>query len=109
MDYAILCIAGMISGWYLNQYVMLLRVKKLVATLKTLQTEEDKLVDQVEKHSLQLRMEHVDGTFLFYDKKNGNFITQAKTKEDLMLFLNQFHSDKYIFITQEDLDILDKA
>lgn len=109
MDYAILCIVGMISGWYLNQYVMSVRVKKLVAALKTLQNEEEQLIDDVQKRSLQLRMEQVNDTFLFYDKKTNNFITQAKTKEDLILFMNQFHADKYIFIEQEDLNTLDKV
>lgn len=54
----------------------------------------------VEKHNDQ---------YYVYNSDNNNFLVQVKTKEELMKFFTEKHSDKTIMMTQEHLEMIENA
>lgn len=101
-----LVLIGAIAGWWIRGQVALVRVKRYAEKLKIVQQQEERYMKE---HSLELRMEVYGDCFMFYNKKDDSFVTQARNKGELMDFLNTFHPEKYIFLDPKDIKVLDKA
>lgn len=97
---------GAIAGWWVRGQVAIVRLKRFSDKVKIIQQQEERYMQE---HSLELRMEMYGDYFMFYNKKDDSFVTQARNKDELMDFLNMAHPEKYIFLDPKDIKALEKA
>lgn len=106
MEYITSFVVGVIVGYLYRSYILKTRVNQLVDALKK---ADEKDREFLKKHSLELRMDTFNDTFMFYDKSNNNFIVQVKSKTELIEFMELHHPEKYIFLDKKDMAELEKA
>lgn len=106
MEYIISFVVGVIVGYLYRNYVLKTRVNQLIDALKK---KDEKGREYLKQHTLELRMEVFNDTFMFYNKSNDSFIVQVKNKAELIEFMELNHPEKYIFLDKKDITKLEKA
>jgi hypothetical protein len=97
---------GVVIGFWVRNYMLKVRVNQLIDVLKK---ADEKDREYLKQHSLELRMETFEDTFIFYDKVNNNFIAQVKNKNELMSFMELHYPEKFVFLDKKDMTELEKA
>lgn len=93
-------------GWWLHKVYSAHQFKKLVDKI---QNRLDKEYEEMERNSVHLKMEVIDGKYYFYNKDNDAFFYTASSKDELINYITKHHADKNVFIDNSALKILENA
>lgn len=102
MEYFVVILLLLISfcvGWRLGINNLTRKAQRIVEEAYKIQKET----------TVTLKMERYNDGFLFYNKDTEEFVGSAKTKEEIVSFLEKNYSDKSFYINQTDIQMLEKA
>ena len=93
-----LVIIGFVAGWKLRvkwaEHVMNLYLKE---NMKRIQSESE----QKKTNTINLDL-YREGDFVYvYNEDDGSFITQVKSKEEMIEFIQKNYSEKYVLMKPE--------
>lgn len=98
--YVFLIVNGFVIGWIAREKAAEIKVNKYLADLQKNNglTEENTI-------KLDVHLEH--NQFYIFDKDNGKFITQVKTKQEMFDYFTKNYPNKNVIMTSEQLALFD--
>lgn len=88
-------ILGVISGWHLREYIAAWRVRQLL-------NEYEKTTEKAQENLIPIKLEKHSDTYYVYGK-DGKFLAQANSQEDLEDTLIEKFPGKQFAATPENL------
>lgn len=96
----IILVVAFTAGWYVREWHAVRTVNKLTEDMS------EKIVDEFKKSVINITVEEQDGILYIYSK-DGTFLAQGKTMEELEDILQKKFPGKFFNASPEDLKLIE--
>lgn len=100
MEFIFILIVCGVASFFLGWKAREVAAKK--AILEMIDSTNEAYKDKI----INVYIEKVNNQFFLYNKDTGAFITEVKSKNELMNFIQEKYTDKTVMIKRDDLDLL---
>lgn len=91
-------IVSFLFGWHMREYT----------AVKLIERREDEMRQYERTHILRTYIRYDNEMFYVYNSDNKAFLTQAKTKQQIIDFFKATYPEKRVIMDESDIELLEK-